>query len=533
MSYVPNDSQQMTLDDPIYGLTDREKKFLNHSWAAYFSEHIFNKINEKRFSVLYSDNAASRPGTPVNVTVGALLLKEMRDQSDDDILESLLFDLRYQYALHTTSMKEQPMSDRTLGRFRARCLEYEAKTGIDLIHEEIRDLSSEMAAMMKIDGTLKRMDSMMIASNIRNMGRMELLYTCLSNLVNELKERNMGLPEELKHYTESDDRNKVVYHNKSDATADKIKVILTDCKTALDLCGEGYEESSCYILLKRVLSEQAVFENGSYRLRTKEDGGMHGRILQNPSDPDATFRSKAGKDHKGYTANLVESVGDKCSIITDYALEQNVHSDSEFTKETLQILGKQKEQVTIVADGSFGGTENIRLAKENNIDLVTTNLTGKAANDIDADFEFNEDGTKVLKCPGGREPKSCSYNQATGQCVVSFHRSQCTGCPRFKECHPTVKKRTCRKSISAKSKQRAIQQRFRSSGEFSRMTRIRNGVETVPSYLRRAHNVDHMPVRGLKRCRQFFGFKIGGSNIKKFCKYMQGFGKQPLETAFA
>lgn len=36
----------------------------------------------------------------------------------------------------TTSMKEQPMSDRTLGRFRARCLEYEAKTGIDLIHDE-------------------------------------------------------------------------------------------------------------------------------------------------------------------------------------------------------------------------------------------------------------------------------------------------------------------------------------------------------------------------------------------------------------
>ena len=27
------------------------------------------------------------------------------------------------------------------------------------------------------------------------------------------------------------------------------------------------------------------------------------------------------------------------------------------------------------------------------------------------DFEFSEDGRKVIKCPGGHEPKSCSYNQ--------------------------------------------------------------------------------------------------------------------------
>ena len=33
-----------------------------------------------------------------------------------------MFDIRYQYALHTTSFIEQPLSDRTLGRFRERCI---------------------------------------------------------------------------------------------------------------------------------------------------------------------------------------------------------------------------------------------------------------------------------------------------------------------------------------------------------------------------------------------------------------------------
>lgn len=36
-----------------------------------------------------------------------------------------MLDPRYQYALHTTSFDEQPMSDKTLSRFRKRCYDYD------------------------------------------------------------------------------------------------------------------------------------------------------------------------------------------------------------------------------------------------------------------------------------------------------------------------------------------------------------------------------------------------------------------------
>lgn len=39
---------------------------------------------------------------------------------------------------------------------------------------------------MDISPAIKRMDSMMIEINIRQMGRLELLYTCLANLVREI-----------------------------------------------------------------------------------------------------------------------------------------------------------------------------------------------------------------------------------------------------------------------------------------------------------------------------------------------------------
>ena len=73
--------------------------------------------------------------TPVNVIVGALILKEALNVTDDEIVEAMAFDIRYQYALHTTSFEEQPISDRTLSRFRARVLSYETEHDVDLIHE--------------------------------------------------------------------------------------------------------------------------------------------------------------------------------------------------------------------------------------------------------------------------------------------------------------------------------------------------------------------------------------------------------------
>ena len=151
---------------------------LEKSWAKPFAEKIFPKIDESRFICLYSDKA-SRPNTPVNVCAGALILKELLNLTDDEMVESLAFDVRFQYALHTTSFEEQPLSDKTLSRFRKRCYTYELATGTDLIYETIIGLSGEMAKIMKINGQIQRMDSLMVASNIKRLSRMELLYTCV------------------------------------------------------------------------------------------------------------------------------------------------------------------------------------------------------------------------------------------------------------------------------------------------------------------------------------------------------------------
>ena len=181
MSFKVNSSQQISFNDSVFSLTAREKKALDNSWAKIFADEIFPNIDEERFSVLYSSKA-SRPNAPVNVIIGALIIKELFDYSDDEIVENLMLDLHLQYALHTTSFEEQPISDKTLSRFRSRCYNYETTHGIDLYHDCVKDLSSKIAKLMNLGGRIKRMDSMMIESNIRFLSRMELIYTCISKL---------------------------------------------------------------------------------------------------------------------------------------------------------------------------------------------------------------------------------------------------------------------------------------------------------------------------------------------------------------
>ena len=183
MAFKLNDTQQFSLDDITYKMTDRELRALNKSWAKTFADELFPAINEEPFRVLFSERTQCRSNTPINVCIGALIIKEMFQISDDEVIENLMLDPRYQYALHTTSFAEQPLSDKSLSRFRKRCYEYERLHGIDLIHECVTGLSAQIAKVMGITPKLRRMDSMMIEANIRKLSRTELLYTCVSKLV--------------------------------------------------------------------------------------------------------------------------------------------------------------------------------------------------------------------------------------------------------------------------------------------------------------------------------------------------------------
>lgn len=205
-----------------------------------------------------------------------------------------MLDFRIQYALHTTSFEEQPLSDKTLSRFPKRCYDYETLHNKDLYHDCVKDLSASIAKLVGISGKVRRMDSMMIESNVRRLSRMELIYTCIAKLAMYVNKINgSALSDDLKHYIDPNDFNRVIYHQRSTDADERMKQLLTDADKLLALCESDYNDSTEYDLFVRCLSEQTIVENENRRLRTKEDGGMKSTMLQNPSDPEATIRNKA------------------------------------------------------------------------------------------------------------------------------------------------------------------------------------------------------------------------------------------------
>ena len=530
MAYRANKNQQVRFDDAVLNLTKREKRMLRGSWATAFAEHVFSKINEDRFAVLYSQDAASRPNTPVNVIIGAMLLKQAYGLTDEEVVETIAFDIRWQEALHTTSFEEQPFSDRTLSRFRERLLSYEEKTGIDLFKEEMESLAGIYAKSMNINGRLKRMDSMTISSSCRRMGRLTLVYECVRQMAEAL--HRMGMDElltgGLMKYVEEEPKTDPGYRLDDEEAGRDLVERIKDGYRLWFACGDALEtlrELPEYRHLERMLWDQTEVELGEeVRIRLKENREIATDSLQNPSDEDATYRIKGGKGSVGYVGNLVEAKGENGSIIESYDLKPNITPDTEFTKAELARIGTPEEKTTLVTDGAYGSGDLMEQAQRQNIDFVTTALNGTQTNPLIGKFEVDESG-RIIKCPGGAEPYQSKYNPETGVSTARFAREDCARCPHRDHCPKSGNRKHEEVRFTEEQRLRASAQERLGTDEMRLLKNIRNGIEAVPSLLRRRYGVDAIPVRGLKRTALRFGAAIGALNAVRFMNWVRKVGK--------
>lgn len=293
---------------------------------------------------------------------------------------------------------------------------------------------------LDINPSVKRMDSLMVSSSCKKMSRLEILYTCVSNMVKAVyKTGEYQNLKDMEHYLDEDDKNDTIYHRKNEEISERLQAVIDDAAVLIKELGEAYFELPEYQLLRRVLMEQTETTAEGKHIPTDKKKILP-TSLQNPSDPDATYRSKAGKDNKGYVGNVVETVDEKGSIITNYDYEVNSHSDSSFCKETIEKLGKQEEPVILIADGAYGSLENVELATENNINLITTALIGKTPEIVLSEFELDEATHEVIKCPLGNTPYKTSYYENTGLYRASFNKKTCEHCPLREKCGAKLQK---------------------------------------------------------------------------------------------
>ncbi len=116
--------------------------------------------------------------------------------------------------------------------------------------------------------------------------------------------------------------------------------------------------------------------------------------------------------------------------------------------------------------------------------------------------------------------------QQTNSIRTSFPRSCCEGCPHQGECLASIKVNTAVVNIPLTSWKRVTELASDQDNEFRAfIARLWNGVETIPSILRRKYHVDEMPVRGKLKTKIRFGFKLLALNFSKLWLYTKGLEK--------
>jgi len=181
--FRPSDPQRKIFD--AGGLLSPEQRAeCERSWAGPFRQKCLPILRgiEEGFADLF-DPKMGRPNRPVPLVVGTLILKEMKDLTDEEAVEALKFDARWWYAFELEPHDER-LCPKTLYNFRQGLLEHKDKEKKKLAFRQVTDRLIEGLGV-KVDR--QRLDSKHIVSNIAILTRLGLFCETIRVFLRELK----------------------------------------------------------------------------------------------------------------------------------------------------------------------------------------------------------------------------------------------------------------------------------------------------------------------------------------------------------
>ncbi len=370
-----------------------------NAWHNQFYNLVTTKIDEEIFKPLFPEGKKSgRPNASIRILVAMSVLKEGFGCSDEDLFEKCEFDLLTRKALGMELLTDVTPSIDTYYLFRRRICEYQERTGIDLMQLCFEQLAGNQVRLLKISGKCVRMDSKLIGSNIARQSRYELIHTTLVKFLKTctLSDLSPEQEERAKEYLK-EDSSKTVYRSDSDTLQSNLARV---GNFIMEILAAFPATSPAHDLLQRLFDEQYVVMDGKAVLRDKKE--VKADSLQNPNDPDATYRSKNDQKVQGYVTNITETVEEgKPNIITSVQVETAVFADCHFLQEAVE----NSERVTnstiedLYADGAYQSPDNREFAKSHNaMQLKTGKMQGGCRWEL---IPHDEDGLTIREIATG------------------------------------------------------------------------------------------------------------------------------------
>ena len=483
-------------------------------------------IQEEPFRPFYcQDNG--RPNVPVAILTGLCILKELYNLTDQEVLGSLEFDLRWQYAFDI-NVSEGHICQKTLHNFRV------LVTANEQARQIFQGLTDDLIAAAELSTEKQRLDSTHIISNMSHLTRLGLFIRVIEGFLKRLKKQYPKLYQKLPKVYDQ------VYLQRSgyfaDVKSSQARRRLVQCARHLfDLVGRfrGHAEIShlkVYRLMERLLSEQChINEDDPEPVTLKEPQEIPADSLQSPADPDATY----GRKGKGYKASIAETCAPEnpFQVITDVVVDAASASDQHDVVAVLDRLDEAGQKPTeLFADAGYASGANILEAQERGVDLVAPITSGSPPN-LDrmqlSDFGVTADGRKVLACITDQIPLTSEVTE-DGQVVAIFSHASCSQCQFLSVCLVKRYQGNYRLKYElpdlATSKRREQQE----TAHFKERYKIRSGIEATISEANRLTSLKRSWTRGKKRVSMSVFFKAMAINIKRFIQYALEKAKEAL-----
>jgi len=291
----------------------------------------------------------------------------------------------------------------------------------------------------------------------------------------------------------------------------------------LSVAGEMYElerrfaahpaiaPTKAYRSLCAVFHQQCELVEEKAAVRQKAGGA----VIQNPSDPGATYDGHKGA---GYKVQVCETCHEdnEVQLITLAMPQTAADTDPESVPAIVEQLKRGGlAPGELLADSAYGSDGNVQGCKRDGIELIAPVNSSKL--DLEKlhvnDFQVDPQTEIVLACPAGHAPIESVFDPRGQETVTRMDAALCAHCPLRERCPFQGKGvRTFRHTPA--QRRGAERRQTEQTPAFKSRYRKRAGIEGTFSRLKRCMRLGRLRVRGKPAVDMAIVLKIAGWNIR-------------------
>lgn len=440
------------------------------------------------------DPSNGRPSIPPSLMSGVLLLQYHDDVSDEEAVQRLMFDLRWQVALSLPT--DFPGFDpSSLTYFRRRLIE----------HKQERYAFDRFVKVGREAGFIPdRVTLLTDTTPVKGAGAVMDSYTLLRKGIRKLLKqlgyaaagKQRGLSPETQRlvarYVEQDRKAQIDWADPQQRKA-QLQVLFQDAEAALELASEQMDDadvrSTGWLLVKIMGDDIEPDDQGHPQIA---EGTAAERIISITDTEMRHGRKSTAQRFNGFKAAVTTEQSSE--MILDIQDIPATGGDGQALMPTIARVEQEAGLIVqrVIGDGAFGSGENRAACAEHRepVDLVAP-VARPDDPEVDKSAFAIDLAAKTATCPQGHTVTARAGSAKFGQPTLRFNfpRASCEACPLFKRC---VRSKKAGRSVETHPYDALLQaaRERQQTEEFKNLYRLRPPIERKQAELV-AHGLRH------------------------------------------